>query len=73
MFYSTNGTFEKLRNCNDKSNLELLKIVIKYYDFASDSKPKVDQHSDFDYYFSVKNFTQNQIAYSGDIDHPIPI
>ena len=60
-FYSKYGTFENLTNCNNKSNSELLKIVIKYYDFVSDSISKVNQYSNFDYYFSVKNFTQVQI------------
>lgn len=60
-FYSENGTFENLTNCSNKSNSELLNIVIKYYDLVSDSKSIVVQYSNSDYYFSVKNFTQDQI------------
>jgi hypothetical protein len=60
-FHSIYGTFENLINCNDKSNSELLNIVIKYYDFVSNSVSKFDQYSNFDLYYSVKNFTKDQI------------
>lgn len=60
-FHSVYGTFENLINCNNKSNSELLNIVIKYYDFVSNSVSKFDQYSNFDFYYSVKNFTKDQI------------
>jgi len=33
-FYKKNKTFKKLRNCGEKSNKELLEILIKYPDFS---------------------------------------
>nr|WP_315163585.1 hypothetical protein [uncultured Flavobacterium sp.] len=60
-FYSTHGSFEHLINCETKSNIELIGLCVKYFDFVSDSSVKVGDYSNLDYYFLIRGFNQNQI------------
>lgn len=60
-FYSTYGSFEHLTNCDPKSNIELVGLCVKYFDFVSDSRVKVGEYSNLDYYYLIRGFNQIQI------------
>lgn len=59
-FYLTNGSFDQLKKCETKSKKELVELCFKNFDSDSVTIPKVGDYSNFDYYFFIKGFNQNQ-------------
>ncbi len=60
-FYTKYGSFKAIQNCNDKTNLELISICIKYFDETEEENIKIVNKYEFTIQTRVISLDRNQI------------